>query len=100
MGGVDTLADLRAVDAPVWLVNGRWDHFRAQERRFLRQCADGRLIVVPRASHLVSLVRPVAFNRILLELVEEVRRRATPGVSPTPPAAAAPAVEPAPRTGR
>ncbi len=73
MAGVDTLADLRAIEAPVWLVNGRWDHFRGHERRFLRQCADGRLVVVPGATHLVSLVRPVAFNRVLLDLVEEVR---------------------------
>ena len=79
MAGVDTLADLRAIGAPVWLVNGRWDHFRGQERRFLRQCAEGRLVVVPRASHLVSLVRPVAFNRVLLELADEVGRRAADG---------------------
>ncbi|KAE8762530.1 alpha/beta fold hydrolase [Georgenia thermotolerans] len=69
---IDPLADLRAIEVPVWLVNGRWDHFRTQERRFLRQCADGRLVVVPGASHLVSLVRPVAFNRVLLELVDAV----------------------------
>ena len=73
MAGVDTLADLGAIDAPVWLVNGQWDHFRTQERRFLRACDDGRLLIVPRATHLVSLVAPVAFNRILLELVEHVR---------------------------
>ncbi|MFH5822094.1 alpha/beta fold hydrolase [Georgenia sp. AZ-5] len=76
MADIDTLADLRAIDAPVWLVNGRWDHFRAEERRFLRACADGRLVVVPRATHLVSLVQPVAFNRILLDVVEHARAAA------------------------
>ena len=84
LAGIDPLADLRAIDAPVWLVNGRWDHFRTQERRFLRQCADGRLVVVPGASHLVSLVRPVAFNRVLLELVDAVDGVAEPAAADPP----------------
>lgn len=72
MAAVNTLADLAAVPEPVWLVNGRWDHFRGHERRFLAACQDGRLVIVPRATHLVSLTRPVAFSRILLEVVDEV----------------------------
>lgn len=73
MAEIDPIADLRAVgDVPVHLVNGRWDHFRGEERRFLAACTDGRLHVVPGAHHLVSLVRPGEFNRIMLELVEEV----------------------------
>ena len=65
--GTDPIADLARVQAPVWLVNGRFDHFRTQERRFLAACRDGRLVVVPRAKHLVSLDAPVAFDRVLLE---------------------------------
>ncbi|GAA4417826.1 alpha/beta hydrolase [Georgenia halophila] len=72
MTGVDTLADLTRIDAPVWLVNGRWDHFRGNERRFLAATRHGRLVIVPGATHLVSLTHPVAFNRVLLELVDEV----------------------------
>ncbi|PYG00684.1 Pimeloyl-ACP methyl ester carboxylesterase [Georgenia satyanarayanai] len=72
VGGLDPIADLRAIDAPVRLVNGRWDHFRTEERRFLAACRDGRLDIVPGATHLVSLVRPAEFNRIVLDLVEEV----------------------------
>lgn len=72
VAGLDPIADLRAIAAPVRLVNGRWDHFRTQERRFLAACRDGRLDIVPGATHLVSLVRPAEFNRIVLELVEEV----------------------------
>jgi len=73
VAGLDPVADLRAVGAvPVRLVNGRWDHFRLEERRLLAACANGRLDVVPGAHHLVSLVRPAEFNRILLELVAEV----------------------------
>lgn len=70
------LDDLRALGpVPVWLVNGALDHFRAQERAYLRAAADGRLVVVPRAKHLVSLEAPVAFNRIMLDMLEEVGRR-------------------------
>lgn len=70
---LDPLADLRALaGVPVHLVNGRWDHFRLEERRFLAVRPDARLHVVPRAHHLVSLVRPEEFNRILLDVVAEV----------------------------
>jgi pimeloyl-ACP methyl ester carboxylesterase len=66
------LEDLAQVEAPVWLVNGAFDHFRGEERRFLAACRDGRLVVVPRATHLVSLVQPARFTRVLLEAVDEV----------------------------
>lgn len=69
------LADLARIEAPVWLVNGAFDHFRGEERRFLAACQDGRLVVVPRATHLVSLVQPARFTRVLLEAVDEVDAR-------------------------
>lgn len=72
MAAVDPVADLARVAAPVWLVNGRWDHFRGEEARFLAACRDGRLVVVPHATHLVSLVQPVRFTRVLLEALEQV----------------------------
>jgi pimeloyl-ACP methyl ester carboxylesterase len=69
------VADLARIQAPVWLVNGAFDHFRGEERRFLAACRDGRLVVVPRATHLVSLVQPARFTRVLLEAVDEVDAR-------------------------
>ncbi|MDD9207946.1 alpha/beta hydrolase [Georgenia sp. 10Sc9-8] len=73
MRGVDPVADVQALGpVPVWVVNGQFDHFRGGERRLLEACADGRLLVVPGATHLVSLVAPVRFNRTLLELVDAV----------------------------
>ena len=66
------LEDLARIDAPVWLVNGRFDHFRGEERRFLAACRDGRLVVVPRATHLVSLVAPERFTRAVLEALDEL----------------------------
>lgn len=70
--GLDPVADLARVQAPVWLVNGRFDHFRSQERRYLAACRDGRLVVVPHAKHLVSLDAPVGFTRVLLEALAQV----------------------------
>ncbi len=72
---LDVLGDLRRVAAPVWLVNGRFDHFRGEERAFLAACREGRLVVVPGATHLVSLVRPTRFNRAVLEALAVVDER-------------------------
>jgi pimeloyl-ACP methyl ester carboxylesterase len=72
MSGVDTHSDITRIECPIWFVNGRWDHFRGHEQRFVAAAPDGHLVLVPGATHLVSLVRPVAFNRVLLELVDEV----------------------------
>ncbi len=72
VGTLRPLADLARVAAPVWLVNGQLDHFRSEERRYLRACRDGHLVVVPRATHLVSLVAPVAFTRVLLDVLTQL----------------------------
>ena len=53
-------------------MNGRYDHFRGEERRFLRACRDGRLVVVPGATHLVSLTAPVGFTRAVLDAVDSL----------------------------
>lgn len=74
--------DLARVEAPVWLVNGRYDHFRGEERRFLRACRDGRLVVVPGATHLVSLTAPVGFTRAVLGAVDAVQARQERAASP------------------
>lgn len=76
VGRADPLGDLARVRAPVWLVNGRLDHFRTEERRFLAAAQDARLVVVPGATHLVSLVAPARFTRVVLEAADEVDRRA------------------------
>lgn len=64
------LEDLARIEVPVWLVNGRFDHFRGEERRYLAACRNGRLIVVPHATHLVSLVAPERFTRVVLEALD------------------------------
>ncbi|WP_233255723.1 alpha/beta fold hydrolase [Naasia lichenicola] len=78
--GLREISVVRPIDAigrirvPILLVNGELDHFRLQERRYLA-AARARpqvpaswsgLLVVPGASHLVSVTRPEAFSRLLL----------------------------------
>lgn len=75
MRDVHPLDELASVRCPVWIVNGQLDHFRTQERAFLRACPSARLVTVRGATHLVSLVRPVAFTRVLLEALDEVDRQ-------------------------
>ena len=86
VGRLDPEAALRRIDVPVWLVNGRFDHFRFEERRMLRAARMGRLVVVPGATHLVSLARPDDFTAVVLGAVAELehhlardRRRARLG---------------------
>jgi pimeloyl-ACP methyl ester carboxylesterase len=76
VGELDPEAALAQIDVPVWLVNGRFDHFRIDERRMLRAVRDGRLVVVPGATHLVSLARPDEFTAVLLGAVAELEHRA------------------------
>lgn len=73
--GLDPLADLARTRCPVWLLNGQWDHFRLQERAFLAAAPDARLVVVRGATHLANVVRPVAFSRALLEVLDAVDAR-------------------------
>lgn len=73
---LDIEASIAAVDAPIWFVNGRYDHFRIEERRMLRAARDGRLVHIDRATHLVSLVRPAEFTAVVLGAVAELELRA------------------------
>jgi pimeloyl-ACP methyl ester carboxylesterase len=71
-GTLRPLVDLRAYPGPVWLVNGAWDHFRVHQNRFLRAAANGTLVTVPGAGHLVSLARPHAFDTVLRRILAQV----------------------------
>lgn len=67
---------LTSVRVPVWLVNGRYDHFRLEERRMLRAAPDARRVLIEGATHLVSLSRPDDFAAAVLGAVAELDRRA------------------------
>src|SRR5690606_42002584 len=68
LSGFDLLGALARVDAPVWFVNGAWDHFRVEERRVVEAARAATLVVVPGAGHLVSLPRPGAVVRALVDV--------------------------------
>lgn len=78
-GTLHPLNDLARYPGPVWLVNGRFDHFRLNERRFLAACRNGRLVVVPGASHLVSLAQPEGFTAVLRQVAAELSATAPAG---------------------
>lgn len=84
MSRVDPRADLAAIERPVWLVNGRWDHFRLGERRTVRSARRARLVVVPHSTHLVSVVAPVAFTRVLLGALDELDGHSVRGAADAP----------------
>ena len=76
VGELDPEGALAGIDVPVWFVNGRFDHFRLEERRMLRAAPRGRLVVVPGATHLVSLTRPEAFTAVVLGAVADLQAHA------------------------
>lgn len=76
VGRLDPRSALAKVRVPIWFVNGRYDHFRLQERALLRAAEDARLVIVPGATHLVSLTRPEDFTAVVLGAVAELDRRA------------------------
>ncbi len=78
---MDALSALSAYPGPVWLINGARDHFRIHEKQFFDACADGRLVNVPRAGHMVSLDQPVIFSRMVSDAADVVSvREARAGV--------------------
>lgn len=72
MKGYSSLTDLRRINVPVWLVNGRRDPLRLNERRLAGIRPGTRLNVVPRAGHDVNSHAPAAFNRIVLGALREL----------------------------
>ncbi len=66
------IQSLSRIEQPVLLVNGSLDHFRMQERAYLRAARNARLVHVRGATHMVSLTRSRAFTDLLLDAVGRV----------------------------
>lgn len=62
---LDLIAALHRIDVPLWFVNGQWDQLRVNEKLFLRVAPHAELIVVPRTTHHVTVMRPEVFNALL-----------------------------------
>ena len=71
-GTLTPLASLAAYPGQVWLVNGTLDQFRLNERRVLAACRRGHLVIVPGATHLVSLAQPQRFTAVLRRVAAEL----------------------------
>ena len=69
--GLAPTASVRRITVPIWFVNGQFDHFRLQERRFVRAARDARLVHIPGANHMVSVTRPAEFTDVLLRALAE-----------------------------
>lgn len=62
---LDLLAALGRIEVPLWFVNGQYDQLRVNERLFTRIAPHAELIVVPRTTHHVTVMRPAVFNAVL-----------------------------------
>jgi len=62
---LDLLAALHRIDVPLWFVNGQYDQLRVNEKLFVGIAQHAELIVVPRTTHHVTVMRPRVFNALL-----------------------------------
>jgi pimeloyl-ACP methyl ester carboxylesterase len=62
---LDLLAALRRIHVPLWFINGQFDQLRVSERLFVHAAPHAELIVVPRTTHHVTVMRPRVFNALL-----------------------------------
>ena len=67
LAGLDLPSAVRRLEVPAWFVNGQFDQLRLHERLFRRLAPSAQFLVVPRASHLVTAMRPDTFNAVLTD---------------------------------
>ncbi len=79
--GLSPRASVGRIAVPIWFVNGQFDHFRLQERRFVRAAQDARLIHIRGANHMVSVTRPTEFTEVLLRALRETGAGVPPGAT-------------------
>jgi pimeloyl-ACP methyl ester carboxylesterase len=65
LSALDLLTALHRIDVPLWFINGQFDQLRINERLFLEVATHAELIVVPRTTHHVTVMRPRVFNALL-----------------------------------
>lgn len=83
LAAFDALAAVGDYSGAIEFVNGAQDPFRLDERRFVAAAADGRLRVIPSASHLFPLIQPALVGRLIAEQAVELGRpRFTPPARP------------------
>lgn len=74
LAGRSSVASTRALQVPVWFVNGARDRMRLEESRHVAAADRGALVVVPDAGHDVNSDAPDAFNRVLSRALHDFAR--------------------------
>ncbi|GAA2530168.1 alpha/beta fold hydrolase [Rarobacter incanus] len=72
LAGTSAIDSLRAVDCPVWLVNGQHCHLRFELRRFMRARPDAQAVTIAGAGHDVNTDAPRAFNTVMLGVAAQL----------------------------
>lgn len=62
---LDLLAAVGRIEVPLWFVNGQYDQLRVNEKLFVGLAPHSELVVVPRTTHHVTVMRPQVFNAVL-----------------------------------
>lgn len=73
--GLDLPRAIARIRVPTWWVNGSLDQLRRNEELFHRLAQGSELIVVPRTTHLLPVMRPRVFNAVLGLAIETLRQR-------------------------
>lgn len=66
LAGRSAVRNASQVDVPLWFVNGKRDHMRLEEKKYLAAAPHARLVVVPGAGHDVSSDAPDEYTAVLL----------------------------------
>lgn len=68
----DALGELARYPGPIEFINGGWDQFRVNERRFEAVSTRAHVTVLPRASHLFPLIQPEYTGAAIAAFAESI----------------------------
>lgn len=74
LSALDLLVAVQRIHVPLWFVNGQYDQLRVNERLFLRLAPHAELVIVPRTTHHVTVMRPEVFTAVLNLAVRTIER--------------------------
>lgn len=83
LAGRSAIENAARVQVPVWFVNGRRDHMRLEEKKYLAAVPHARLVVVPGAGHDVSSEAPDEYDAVLLGALADLEAGRAPGPGTT-----------------
>lgn len=75
LSALDLMAAVQRIRVPLWFVNGQWDQLRVNERLFQRLAPHAELIVIPRTTHHVTVMRPEVFTAVLILAIRTIEQR-------------------------